>query len=110
MGNLNASGVLDTIPNGKRIVCDGGYEVKEDKLDKLSGYNQFDDEAVKEFKARVKSRHEAFKSKLKVYEVLNKTFCLGAEKFGTYIYMAAVLVQIAITDPNPDSVGLLFDV
>jgi len=109
MGNLNASGVLDMIPNGKRIVCDGGYEVKEDKLDKLSGYNQFDDDAVKEFKARVKSRHEAFNSKLKVHEVLNKTFRHGAEKFGTYIYMVAVLVQIAITDPNPDSVDLLFD-
>jgi len=110
MGNLNASGVLDLIPEGKRIVCDGGYEVKDDRLHMLSGYNQFDDDAVKEFKARVKSRHEAFNAKLKVYKVLNKTFRHGVEKFEVYIYMVAVLVQFAITDPDPESVDVLFDV
>lgn len=110
MGNLHSSKLLERIPDGKRIIVDGGYEVREESLDKLSGYNQFDSDLVKAFKARVKSRHETYNSKLKVYEVLNKTFRHGIEKFPTYIHCVTVLVQFAITDPDPTSVDVLFDV
>jgi hypothetical protein len=55
------------IPDGKRVIADGGYP---GDIDKLSTYNQFDSERLKKFKARVKSRHETVNARLKIYEVL----------------------------------------
>lgn len=111
MGNWNNSGVEDKIPEGKRAIVDGGYEVtNEERLKVLSGYNQWDDEKTMNFKKRVKSRHETYNAKLKVYDVMTKVFRHHVNRFPIYVDMVCVLVQYAITDTDPESVDILFDV
>ena len=52
MNNLNLSGLFDHLPDGCKAIVDGGYAESHAKL---SGYNQFDTDLVKQLKARAKS-------------------------------------------------------
>lgn len=107
-GNLHKSGILDKIPAGKRAIVDGGYY--QGDVDKLSGYNQFDSDVLKKFKSRVKSRHENFNMRLKIFNVLGDKFVHDKEKFPSCMEAVAVLVQYTIEDTNPESAAPLFDV
>ena len=106
-GNVIKSGILDMMPEGTRAVVDGGYP---GDLDKFSGYNQFDSDDMKEFKARVKSRHETFNARLKIFNILATAFEYKKEKFPACCTAVCVLVQYSIEDTNPESANPLFDV
>jgi hypothetical protein len=107
-GNVNKSGLLDKIPAGKRLIVDGGYT---GDMDKCTGYNQFDSDDLKKFKARVKSRHETFNHRLKIFNILSERFFHGVDKFPVSIEAVAVLVQYTIEDTtNPESGAPLADV
>jgi hypothetical protein len=106
-GNINKSGLLDKVPAGKRIIVDGGYP---GDADKLSGYNQFDFDALKQFKGDAKSRHETFNARLKIFDVLGEKFFHDKEKFHNCMTAVAVLVQYMIEDINPESANPLYDI
>jgi len=106
-GNLNASGVLDLIPAGKRLIVDGGYA----NSDKCSGYNQFDAPQVKWLKKRQKSKQETYNSRMSNYKCMKGSFRhTGKEKFGMCLHAVVVLLQYAITDTDPESAEPLFDI
>jgi hypothetical protein len=106
-GNIIKSGLLDKVPAGHRIIADGGYP---GDIEKLSTYNQFDSDAMKIFKKDVKSRHETFNYRLKIYEAIGDKFHHGKDKFPMCMDAVAVLVQYLIEDTNPESGNPLFDV
>jgi hypothetical protein len=106
-GNVIKSGLLDKIPAGKRAIVDGGYP---GDMAKLSGYNQFDSDELKKFKARVKSRHETFNARLKIFNVLGQRFIHDKEQFPLCLEAVAVLVQYSIEDVDPESGNPLSDV
>jgi len=103
---VNKSGLLDKIPDGKRIIVDGGYP---GDIEKLSGYNQFDSKELKAFKARAKSRHETFNSRMKIFHVLKHKFEHDKGTFPICMTAVAVLVQYMIEDTKPESATPLFD-
>jgi hypothetical protein len=105
-GNVNKSGLLDKIPDGKQIIVDGGYP---GDIEKLSGYNQFDSKELKAFKARAKSRHETFNSRMKIFHVLKHKFEHDKGTFPICMTAVAVLVQYMIEDTKPESATPLFD-
>ena len=107
MANLNLSGIFDHLPDGCKAIVDGGYAESHRKL---SGYNQFDTELVKHYKARVKSRQETFNARLKIFQILKHKFEYGKEKFPVCFTAVAVLVQYMIEDTNPESANPLFNV
>lgn len=116
MGNLHASQLLQKLPVGKRAIVDAGYgDADSDSRkggfkSKLSGYNQFDDKELKRFKERVKARHERINKFMKVYDCLSDKFRHNTDKFETYVFAVSVCVQYQITDTNPESVDILYDV
>ena len=55
------NGLLSIIPPGKKIVADEGYRGEPDVV---ATRNSFDLPALKEFKERVKARHESFNARL----------------------------------------------
>ena len=59
------------IPDGKRAIGDSGYKGEPGKI---SITREGDSGAVKNFKGRVKSRHENFNSRLKTFKVLSTRF------------------------------------
>jgi hypothetical protein len=59
------------IPDGKRGVGDSGYKGEPGKI---SITREGDSAAVKNFKGRVKSRHETFNSRLKAFKILSTRF------------------------------------
>lgn len=107
MQNLHLSGIFNHLPDGCKGVVDGGYAESHPKL---SGYNQFDTDLVKHFKARAKSRQESFNARLKIFEILKNKFEYGSEKFPVCFTACAVLVQYMIEDTNPESGNPLFDI
>ena len=107
MGNVNESDLINKIPDGKRVVVDGGYT---GNLDKFSGYNQFDSEAVQAFKKRVKSRHETINKRMNDYKALEQTWRHDTDKFPMAVRAVGVLIQYGLEDENPESGNPLFDV
>lgn len=105
--NLHLSGIFNHLPDGCKGVVDGGYAESHPKL---SGYNQFDTDLVKHFKARAKSQQESFNARLKIFEILKNKFEHGSEKFPVCFTACAVLVQYMIEDTNPESGNPLFDI
>lgn len=107
MGNVNESDLLNKIPDGKRVVVDGGYT---SNLDKFSGYNQFDSETLKEFKKRAKARHETINKRMNDYNALAQTWHHNIAKFPMAVRAVGVLIQYGLEDENPESGNPLFDV
>lgn len=64
-------GLLSRIPDGKKIIADQGYVGEPDKV---ATRNTFDCPELKEFKKRVKARHETFNGRLKVFAILDESF------------------------------------
>ena len=106
-GNVIKSGMFEKIPEGKRVVVDGGYPGDNDAF---SGYNQFDSEPLKEFKARVKSRQETWNERMRIFKLMDETFTFDKEKFPDCCTAVCVLVQYTIEDKDAVSGNPLFDV
>jgi hypothetical protein len=71
-----ASGLKSMISETQRAIGDSGYRGEPEKI---SITRSGDSDAVKKFKARVKSRHETFNSRLKAFNVLDSAFRHGFE-------------------------------
>lgn len=64
-------GLMSRIPDGGRVVADEGYRGEGEII---STRNPCDTEAVREFKNRVRARHETFNSRLKAFKILSQPF------------------------------------
>lgn len=106
MGDVNDSQMYHKIPAGKRCVVDGGYV---GKLDKFSGYNQFDSEEVKHFKKRVKARHETINKRMNDYRVMDDQWRHNRDKFPACVRAVAILIQYGLEDTDPESANPLFN-
>jgi len=88
------------IPPGKRGVADKSYDANAER-NILSTYNQFDTDAVKEFKRRARARHETINSKLKNFKCLDNKFRHGVVRAQQCFDCCIVLLQHAIEDTGP---------
>jgi hypothetical protein len=61
-------------PEGKRAIGDSGYEGERTKVSTTSAG---DSKEVKNFKARVKSRHETFNARIKAFKILSTPYRHG---------------------------------
>lgn len=66
--------VIFKIKVGQRVIGDSGYEGEPTKV---AVTREGDSEEVKKFKARAKSRHESFNSRLKAFRILDLPFRHG---------------------------------
>lgn len=78
------------IPDGKRAVGDSGYRGEPTKI---SVTREEDSKAVKQFKARVKSRHETFNKRIKDFRILSMPFHHGFDQHQMAMEAVCVLVQ-----------------
>lgn len=69
----------EKIPPGKRVIADKAYTNAEEEHI-LSTYNQFDADAVKQFKKRVRARHESFNAIMKEWRCLDIRYRHGRNK------------------------------
>ena len=94
----------DLMPDGKKIVVDGGYNDKADK--KLSRSNANDDRQLRKFKARAKARQESFHSRVKRFESVATTpFRHGMDRHKTCFEAICVICQYEMELVSP-----LFDI
>lgn len=93
------------IPNGKKVIADKGYRGEEVREAVFSTANSLDTAEVKEFKGRVRSRHESLNGYLKRYNCLATRFRHGIEKHKQAFDAVSVLVQYEIDD-GPHKVAL----
>jgi hypothetical protein len=92
---------VDMVPDGCRVVADSAYAGKSEKEKRIfSVENNLDCDEVKKFKARVKSRHESFNSRCKVYKCLKMKGRHGLENHKKCFAAVVVLVQYAIEDTS----------
>ena len=73
-GDRNSPGtnLKSMIPVGKRVVADSGYSGEDNNT--ISVTREGDSKEVKEMKARAKSRHETFNSRIKSFTILSTEF------------------------------------
>ena len=92
------------IPVGKKVVADRGYRGEEGRRT-LSIRNTHDTPAVKDFKRRVRARHENFNARLKVFNILEHRFRHRLERHKTVFDAVCVICQYDMENGHP-----LFDV
>lgn len=64
-------GLMALIPAGRLVIADKAYRGEPNVV---SFPNHLDDEEIREFKSRVRSRHETFNGRLKNFDVLKQIF------------------------------------
>jgi hypothetical protein len=64
-------GLMALIPEGRLVIADKGYRGEPGVV---SYPNHLDDEDVRDFKKRVRARHETFNGRLKTFDVLKQVF------------------------------------
>jgi DDE superfamily endonuclease len=88
-------GIMDRIPDGHKVIADKGYRGYSDKL---CLPNPFDDESVKDFKNRARSRHEALYKRMKLYQVLEQRFRHHRQRHRTVFTAVCILLQYDFED------------
>ena len=79
---------------GKMIIGDGGYQTAEpDEINMISTPNPVDPEGLRNFKSRVRLRHETINSRMKQYAILKHGFELGKERHASCFYAVLVMIQ-----------------
>jgi hypothetical protein len=86
-------GLMNRIPDGKRAIGDSGYKGEPAKV---SVTRDGDSDDVKKFKARAKSRHETFNSRIKSFKILDNAFRHGFERHKTVFEAVCICVQYDI--------------
>jgi hypothetical protein len=94
-------GLKSKIPANKRVIGDEGYKGEV----QISTRNPFDSRAIKEFKSRVKARHETFNGRLKHFNILDECFRHGVPKHKAVFEAICVVVQYEMENGHP-----MFDV
>ena len=96
------------MPAGKKCVADRGYRGEEEGETTLSIRNTQDSQEVKDFKRRVRARHENLNARLKAFEILDSSFRARKDrckKHKAAFEAVCVLVQYDMEHDHP-----LFDV
>jgi len=88
------------IPAGKRAIADRGYSGKACEH-QLSIRNARDSQGLKEFKKRVRARHENFNARIKNFFILEDRFRHGVKRHKTVMEAVCVLVQYDMENGYP---------
>jgi len=94
-------GLLDRIPEGKKIIADGVYKGHAC----VTWPNRLDDPEVAKFKRRARMRHEKFNGMLKEFRCIDVRFRHGKEKFEACFEAVCVICQYQMENGSP-----LFDI
>jgi DDE superfamily endonuclease len=98
------NGLRSKIPAGKKVVTDRGYR-GEDVGRTVSMRNPQDSQALKDFKRRVRARHESFNARLKRFKILEDRFRHGVHRHKAVFEAVCVIAQYDMENGHP-----LFDV
>ena len=86
-------------------IADGGYKSRyADEREMLAIPNTTDPPHLKNFKSRVRQRHESLNGRLKFFKCLSETFRHGVAKHKSAFEAVAVTVQYQM-----DNGGRIFD-
>ena len=85
------------IPVGKRLIGDCGYPNEP----QVSIRNSRDSPEVKNFKKRVRARHETFNGRIKAFKALAERFRHGHEKHKVVFESICVIVQYEMENGHP---------
>jgi len=99
-----ASGLQSLIPYGKLVIGDRGYRGESEEGGQyrtLSIHNTCDTDEVKEFKRRVRVRHENFNCRLEVFNILSHRFRHPIERHKSCFLAVAVLCQFDMENGHP---------
>lgn len=74
-------GLLERIPETKKVICDRVYSNLNNRADeeKLALPNMMDDQQTANFKARARYRHESFNGRLVTFKIMQDTFHRGQQ-------------------------------
>jgi hypothetical protein len=80
---------------GKMVIADRGYasNTRSDEMGLMATPNDMDPKELKNFKSRVRCRHETFNGRLKAFKCLSETFRHGIEKHKIAFEALCVIVQ-----------------
>lgn len=77
------------IPDGKKVVTDGGYRNRKDPV--ISAPNSHDAPELRTFKARARMRQENFNNRIKRFACLKNNFRHGRDEHGLCFVAVAVI-------------------
>lgn len=92
------NGILEKIPDGKKIIGDKAYRGEPDKI---SAPNLHDCLMASTYKGRARSRHETFNKRIKDFQIINQRFRNKLSKHQIAFEAVCVLVQYDIETDNP---------
>lgn len=101
--NIYSGGLRSRIPRGKKIIADRVYGSRSqpDDHEKLSLPNGCDPPELKNFKARVRARHEGFNGRLKHFASMSDTFHHQNEKHKFVFEAVCVTCQYQMDHGSP---------
>ena len=85
-------GLKDKLQPGKIVIADKGYKA-DDLAHMVYIPNAIDDKDLKNFKSRVRCRHETFNGRIKHFSCLSETFRHGMDKHKIVFEAVCVIVQ-----------------
>jgi len=88
------------IPAGKRCIADRGYR-GDDYKHQLSIRNRDDAIPLRNFKKRVRARHENFNARIKNFSILEQRFRHGIPRHKAVLEAVCVLVQYDMENGHP---------
>lgn len=88
------------MPAGKKAIADRGYRGEEGRRT-LCIRNTHDSPAMKDFKRRVRARHENFNARLRVFNILEHRFRHGVERHQTVFEAVCVICQYDMENGHP---------
>jgi hypothetical protein len=91
-------GLMQAIPNGKRVIADRGYQGASEVV---SYRNDLDNEDIKDLKRRALSRHEAFNGRLANFKALQELFRHSHEKHSIAFDAVIVICHLELENGNP---------
>lgn len=91
--------LMSMIPEGKLAVGDIGYQGEAPDITTIN--RKEDSKEVRDFKHRVRARHESFNGRLKAFRVLDERFRHGKEKHKSVFEAICVLCQFDMENGHP---------
>lgn len=97
-GQPSLKDLMNPLP-GKMLIADRGYRTSEpDEVGMVSIPSDRDPPELREFKGRVRARHEAFNGKLKKFKILQDEFRFSMEKHKWAFEAVCVILQYQLDD------------
>lgn len=98
-----SSALLQKIPQTKKVIVDRAYSAKDNPAvhTKMCLPNVFDNSELKNFKARVRARHEGFNGRMKKFKILDHTFRHNQDYHGHSFGTVCVTLQYQMENGSP---------